>query len=126
MDEQFMMLIGALDKIPAIIYRYHNYPGVVLPCLNLLSKSAKRMLHSVQPQNVNKYVYCEFNFIHAYAILEQRNWFPNPTESLIYKTNSLTLSQSSSKSSSEYCRFSNYFNINSISLDSQGKEVVFL
>ncbi|XP_026733701.1 exportin-4-like [Trichoplusia ni] len=56
MDEQFMMLIGALDKIPAIIYRYHNYPGVVLPCLNLLSKSAKRMLHSVQPQNVNKFL----------------------------------------------------------------------
>lgn len=56
MDEHFMMLIGALDKIPGIIFRYHNYPGVVLPALNLLSKSAKRMLHSVQPQNVNKYV----------------------------------------------------------------------
>uniref|UniRef100_A0A2H1V5R8 Exportin-4 n=1 Tax=Spodoptera frugiperda TaxID=7108 RepID=A0A2H1V5R8_SPOFR len=57
MDEQFMMLIGALDKIPGIIFRYHNYPGVVLPALNLLAKSAKRMLHSVQPQNVNKYVH---------------------------------------------------------------------
>lgn len=56
MDEQFMMLIGALDKIPGIIFRYHNYPGVVLPALNLLAKSAKRMLHSVQPQNVNKCV----------------------------------------------------------------------
>ncbi|XP_022828362.1 exportin-4-like [Spodoptera litura] len=56
MDEQFMMLIGALDKIPGIIFRYHNYPGVVLPALNLLAKSAKRMLHSVQPQNVNKFL----------------------------------------------------------------------
>ncbi|KAJ0183373.1 hypothetical protein K1T71_001349 [Dendrolimus kikuchii] len=56
MDEQFMMLIGALDKIPAIIFRYHNYPGVVLPALNFLSKSAKRMLHSVQPQNVTKFL----------------------------------------------------------------------
>jgi hypothetical protein len=54
MDEQFMILIGALDKIPGIVFRYHNYPGVVLPALSLLSKSAKRMLHSVQPQNVNK------------------------------------------------------------------------
>ncbi|KAM3965077.1 exportin-4 [Aphomia sociella] len=56
MDEQFMMLIGALDKIPGIVFRYHNYPGVVLPALNLLTKSAKRMLHSVQPQNVNKFL----------------------------------------------------------------------
>ncbi|XP_052755265.1 exportin-4-like [Galleria mellonella] len=56
MDEQFLMLIGALDKIPGIIFKYHNYPGVVLPSLNLLSKSAKRMLHSVQPQNVNKFL----------------------------------------------------------------------
>ncbi|KAJ8716736.1 hypothetical protein PYW07_003363 [Mythimna separata] len=56
MDEQFMMLIGALDKIPGIIFKYHNYPGVVLPALNLLAKSAKRMLHSVQPQNVNKFL----------------------------------------------------------------------
>ncbi|XP_072932819.1 exportin-4-like [Epargyreus clarus] len=56
MDEQFMMLIGALDKIPGILFRYHNYPGVVLPALNLLAKSAKRMLHSVQPQNVNKFL----------------------------------------------------------------------
>lgn len=56
MDEQFMMLIGALDKMPGIIYRYHNYPGVVLPALNLLAKSAKRMLHSVQPQNANKFL----------------------------------------------------------------------
>ncbi|XP_052740904.1 exportin-4 [Bicyclus anynana] len=56
MDEQFIMLMGALDKIPAIIFRYHNYPGVVLPSLNLLAKSAKRMLHSVQPQNVNKFL----------------------------------------------------------------------
>ncbi|XP_034829098.1 exportin-4-like isoform X1 [Maniola hyperantus] len=56
MDEQFIMLMGALDKIPAIIFRYHNYPGVVLPALNLLAKSAKRMLHSVQPQNVNKFL----------------------------------------------------------------------
>ncbi|CAG9787686.1 unnamed protein product [Diatraea saccharalis] len=56
MDEQFMILIGALDKIPGIIFRYHNYPAVVLPSLNLLAKSAKRMLHSVQPQNVNKFL----------------------------------------------------------------------
>ncbi|XP_012543865.1 exportin-4 [Bombyx mori] len=56
MDEQFVMLIGALDKVPGILYRYHNYPGVVLPALNLLSKSAKRMLHSVQPQNVDKFL----------------------------------------------------------------------
>ncbi|XP_063622349.1 exportin-4-like [Cydia splendana] len=56
MDEQFMMLIGALDKIPGIVYRYHNYPGVVLPALRLLAKSAKRMLHSVQPQNVSKFL----------------------------------------------------------------------
>ncbi|XP_028157129.1 exportin-4-like isoform X1 [Ostrinia furnacalis] len=56
MDEQFMMLIGAIDKVPGIIFRYHNYPGVVLPALNLLAKSAKRMLHSVQPQNVNKFL----------------------------------------------------------------------
>lgn len=56
MDEQFLMLIGALDKIPGIIFRYHNYPGVVLPALNLLAKSAKRMLHSVQPQNANKFL----------------------------------------------------------------------
>lgn len=54
MDEQFLLLIGALDKIPGIVYRYHNYPGVVLPALRLLAKSAKRMLHSVLPQNVNK------------------------------------------------------------------------
>ncbi|CAB3226668.1 unnamed protein product [Arctia plantaginis] len=56
MDEQFMMLIGALEKMPGIIYRYHNYPGVVLPALNLLAKSAKRMLHSVHPQNANKFL----------------------------------------------------------------------
>ncbi|CAH0399870.1 unnamed protein product [Chilo suppressalis] len=55
MDEQYMMLIGALDKIPGIIFRYHNYPAVVLPSLNLLAKSAKRMLHSV-PQNFNKFL----------------------------------------------------------------------
>lgn len=54
MDEQFMMIISALDKIPGIVFKYHNYPGVVLPALSLLAKSAKRMLHSVQPQNVNK------------------------------------------------------------------------
>ncbi|XP_073955720.1 exportin-4-like [Choristoneura fumiferana] len=56
MDEQFLLLIGALDKIPGIVYRYHNYPGVVLPALKLLAKSAKRMLHSVLPQNVNKFL----------------------------------------------------------------------
>ncbi|CAG4930561.1 unnamed protein product [Colias eurytheme] len=55
-DEQFLMLIGALDKIPGILFKYHNYPGVVLPALNLLAKSAKRMLHSVQQQNVNKFL----------------------------------------------------------------------
>ncbi|XP_060801422.1 exportin-4-like [Amyelois transitella] len=56
MDEQFMMLVGALDKIPGIVFRYHNYPGVVLPALNFLAKSAKRMLHSVQPANVTKFI----------------------------------------------------------------------
>lgn len=56
MDEQFMMLIGALEKVPGIIYRYHNYPCVVLPALNLLAKSAKRMLHSVHPENANRYL----------------------------------------------------------------------
>ncbi|XP_047530878.1 exportin-4-like [Vanessa atalanta] len=55
-DEQFTLLMGALDKIPGIIFRYHNYPGVVLPALNLLAKSAKRMLHSVQLQNVTKFL----------------------------------------------------------------------
>ncbi|XP_032516435.2 exportin-4-like [Danaus plexippus] len=56
MDEQFIMLMGALDKVPGIVFRYHNYPGVVLPALTLLARSAKRMLHSVQPQNVNKFL----------------------------------------------------------------------
>ncbi|XP_049872405.1 exportin-4-like isoform X2 [Pectinophora gossypiella] len=56
MDEQFMMLMGALEKIPGIIFKYHNYPGVVLPSINLLTKSTKRMLNSVQPQNVTKFL----------------------------------------------------------------------
>ncbi|CAF4851263.1 unnamed protein product [Pieris macdunnoughi] len=55
-DEQFMMLLGALEKVPAIVFKYHNYPGVVLPAINLLARSAKRMLHSVQKQNVNKFL----------------------------------------------------------------------
>ncbi|CAH2244140.1 jg23447 [Pararge aegeria aegeria] len=63
MDEQFIMLMGALEKIPAIVFRYHNYPGVVLPALNLLAKSAKRMLHSVQAHNVNKFLdICNMTF----------------------------------------------------------------
>ncbi|CAK1555188.1 unnamed protein product [Leptosia nina] len=55
-DEQFVMLIAALDKIPGILFKYHNYPNVVLSALNLLTKSAKRMLHSVQQQNAIKFL----------------------------------------------------------------------
>ena len=56
LDEQFAMLLGALERVPALVFRYHNYPGVVLPALTLLARSAKRMLHSVQPDNVTKLV----------------------------------------------------------------------
>ncbi|CAK1585539.1 unnamed protein product [Parnassius mnemosyne] len=56
MDDQLTMLFGALDKIPGIIFKYHNYPGVVLPALNFLSKSAKNAMHSQQRDTVNKFV----------------------------------------------------------------------
>ncbi|VVC87758.1 unnamed protein product [Leptidea sinapis] len=55
-DEQFTMLVAALERIPNIVYKYHNYPGVVLPAINLLSKSARRVLHSGPQDNYNKFL----------------------------------------------------------------------
>ncbi|XP_014359373.2 exportin-4 [Papilio machaon] len=63
MDEQVTMLYNALDKVPAIIFKYHNYPGVVLPALNLLAKSAKNAMHCQNQDTVNKFVdICQTTF----------------------------------------------------------------
>ncbi|XP_041979831.1 exportin-4-like [Aricia agestis] len=56
LDQQFLMLIAALEKVPGIVFKYHNYPAVVLPALNFLAKSAKRMLHSVHTDNADKFL----------------------------------------------------------------------
>ncbi|XP_068617359.1 exportin-4-like [Battus philenor] len=56
MDEQLTMLFSTLEKIPEIVFKYHNYPGVVLPALNFLSKTAKSAMHSQQQEIVNRFV----------------------------------------------------------------------
>ncbi|XP_048485635.1 exportin-4 [Plutella xylostella] len=56
MDEQLAILLSVLQCVPRIVYRYHNYSGVVLPALALLAKNAKRMLHSTLHTNKTEYL----------------------------------------------------------------------
>ncbi|CAH2047382.1 unnamed protein product, partial [Iphiclides podalirius] len=56
MDEQLTMLLNTLEKVPGIIFKYHNYPVVVVPALKLLSRSAKTAMPTGQQETVNKIV----------------------------------------------------------------------
>lgn len=49
-------LMVALKKVPSIVGRFHNYPTVVLPALQLLARSAKKLivLVSVEPDYINE------------------------------------------------------------------------
>ncbi|XP_013138287.1 PREDICTED: exportin-4-like [Papilio polytes] len=56
MDEQVRMVLSALEKVPGVVFKYHNYAAVVLPALNLLAKSAKHAMHCQNQDTVNKFV----------------------------------------------------------------------
>ncbi|CAH2084614.1 unnamed protein product [Euphydryas editha] len=103
-DEQFVLLMGALDKIPGIIFRYHNYPGVVLPALNLLAKSAKRMLHSVQPQNVTKFLeVCNATFeVYMRWNSGKISSIPQDAEEEAYEVNILTFCRHQTKCTRDF------------------------